>query len=136
MKLGEAILERDGLEERLRTLEARLATDLAQGRPLSHLQDDLCRTSNLVRDLTIAISWTENQVRLSGIPLSAYRIRINALRRLAFSIEGVNHEKADSFWESAHNEYKVLQAATWLIDLQVPKVESISGPSETKEEEN
>lgn len=136
MKLGEAILERDGLEERLRSLESRLLDDVQQGRPLGHLQDLFQRTANGVRDLSISIAWTENQVRLSGLPLSAYRIRVDMLRRLSVSMEKINREKADAFWESAHNDYKVLQAATWLVDLQVPKIEGTSGAGEAKEEES
>lgn len=136
MKLGEAILERDGLEERLGVLESRLLHDLEQGRPTTHLQESLQRTANQVRDLGIAITWTENHAKLSGLPLSAYRARIEMLRRLALSVEKVNCEKADAFWESAHNDHKVLHAASWLVDLQVPKIDEPSGPRETKEEEN
>ena len=128
MKLGEAILERDGLDEHLKTLESRVEYQYSKD-----ASADLQKTANRVRDLSIAISWTESQVALSGLPLSAYRHRIGMLRRLAKALEANDSEKADTLWESAHNDHKVLVAATWLVDLQIPKVDPVK--SETKEVE-
>lgn len=128
MKLGEAILERDGLEERLKTLEIRVEYQYSKD-----ASADLQKTANRVRDLNIAVSWTESQVSLSGLPLSAYRHRIDMLRRLAKALESNDSEKADTLWESAHNDHKVLVAATWLVDLQIPKVDPAK--PETKEVE-
>jgi hypothetical protein len=133
VKLGEAILERDGLEERLEVLEARVLRDNPQGRPSSQLLDELQHTANRVRDLNIAISWTENQNRLSDLPVVGYRIRIEMLKRLAKVLEEADPSKADELWASAHNNHKVVEAATWLIDLQVPTAPV--GKSETKEVE-
>lgn len=132
MKLGEAILERDLLEERLQLLESRLAHDTEQGRPLAHLQEELQRTANQVRDLEIAVSWTEQQVTLGGLPLAAYRIKSKTLKRVARAIEDSNRERADDLLELANADNKVLQAAIWLIDLQVPKVE-IGQPTNKEE---
>lgn len=128
MKLGEAILERDGLEEQLGVLELRIGRSYSKD-----TYTNLQKISNRVRDLNIAISWTEAQTLLSGLPLSAYYHRIDMLRRIAKALEINDPEKADALWESAHNDYKVLVAATWLVDLQIPKVESAK--TETKEVE-
>lgn len=120
MKLGEAILERDGLDERLKALELRVEYQYSKD-----ASADLQKMANRVRDLNIAISWTETQVTLSGLPLSAYRHRIDMLRRLAKALESNDSEKADALWESAHNDHKVLVSATWLVDLQIPKVDPV-----------
>lgn len=128
MKLGEAILERDGLDDRLKTLENRAIHNYSKD-----VAVDLEKTANRVRDLNISITWTESQVLLSGLPLSAYRHRIAMLQRMSKALESNNTEKADSFWESAHNDHKVLVAATWLVDLQIPKVDNAK--PETKEVE-
>lgn len=122
MKLGEAILTRDGLQARLELLRSRMLEDHFKGLEIYHLQESLQGLENKIRDLGIAISWTEHQVALSDLPLSAYRIRIEVLEDSSKFWEKINRERADALWESAQNDRKVLAAATWVVDLQVPKI--------------
>jgi len=133
VKLGEALLERDHLKQRLDLLEARLRDDHAKGRPLAHLREELQRTANRWRDLEIAIAWTEQQVAISGLPLGAYLIRQEAVQRLSAIMKGVDREKEDELLESAHADTKVFEAAIWLIDLQVPGIKT--APEDKSQEE-
>lgn len=136
MKLGEALLERSLLERRLDLLEARLGHEVVAGRPTTHLVDELQRITNLLRDITIAIGWTEQQVLLSDLPLAAYRVRILHLNRLADTIDSVNFEKADKLREAANKDYRIVEAATWLVDLQVPVISAPAKESSSKEVED
>ncbi len=133
MKLGEALLERDNLKQRLDLLEARLRDDHAEGRPLTHLREELQRTANRWRDLQIAIAWTEQQVAISGIPLGAYLIRQEVMQRLADAVKGLDREKEDELLDAAHADNKVFETAIWLIDLQVPGVKVPEDKSEEEE---
>lgn len=120
MKLGEALLERDLLNERLELLERRLSDDLKQGKPTAHLQEELQRTANQGRDIAISIDWTEQNSLLSSLPLGAYRIRARHFENLAAALEEANREKADEYWESANKDRRLVNAAIWLIDLKIP----------------
>lgn len=133
MKLGEALLERDNLKQRLQLLEARLRDDHAEGRPLIHLREELQRTANRWRDLEIAIAWTKQQVAIAGLPLGAYALRREVIQRLADIMKEVDREKEDELLEAAHTDDKVFQAAIWLVDLQVPGVNK--APEDTPQEE-
>ncbi len=132
MKLGEALLERDNLEQRLERLEARLRDDHDEGRPLAHLREELQRTANRWRDLRIAITWTQQQVAVGGLPLGTYLIRQEVMQRLANIMQGVDREQEDALLESVHEDSKVFETAIWLIDLQVP---SIKAPEDKSKEE-
>lgn len=127
MKLAEAVLEKERLEEKLNLLKRRVSVYLKEGRPTTHLQEELQRTVNQLRDMTISIQWTEQNTGLSGIPIGAYRIRIDYLKCLASIFESLNMEKADEIWESVYHDMKIVTAATWLIDLKIP------GAGENKE---
>jgi len=133
VKLGEALLERDHLKQRLDLLEERLRDDNAEGRPLSHLREELQRTANRWRDLEIAIAWTEQQVAISGLPLGAYLIRQEVVQRLSNIMKGVDREKEDELLESIQSDTKIFEAAIWLIDLQVPGIKT--APEDKSEEE-
>ena len=133
MKLGEALLERDNLKQRLDLLEARLRDDHEEGRPLTHLREELQRTANRWRDLQIAIAWTEQQVAISGIPLGAYLIRQEVMQRLADAVKGLDREKEDELLDAVHADSKVFETAIWLIDLQVPGVKVPEDKSEEEE---
>jgi hypothetical protein len=135
MKLGEAILERDGLEERLQLLGSRITPFLKDMRSLQPLFKEIERTTQIQRDLEIAILWTEHQASLSGLSLAAHRIRIDHQRSLAKTLElGFEYEKADDLWKEAQHNHKVIQAASWLVDLQIPPLGTNEEP-EAKEGE-
>ena len=120
MKLAEAILERQQLENKVKRLRARIINDHDEGRPTKHIQEELSRTVNQARDMSIAVDWTEQTSSMSGIPLGAYRTRIKYLIQNAEFLEKINHEQADVYWESANHDIKIVEAATWLLDLKIP----------------
>jgi len=134
VKLGEALLERDHLKQLLDLLEARVRDDHAEGRPLTHLREELQRTANRWRDLEIAIAWTKQQVAISGLPLGAYMLRKEVLQRLAVIMQGVDREKESELLEAAHADDKVFQTAAWLIDLQVPGIKTEPEDKSDKED--
>ncbi len=135
MKLGEAILERDKNKHRLELLEARIREDNEEGRPLSHLREEIQRTANRWRDLEISIAWTKQQVAIAGLSLGSYIIRQEVLERLADIMESVDQEKADEFLEAAHADLTVVATAVWLIDLQVPSIKPVPEENSETEEE-
>lgn len=127
MKLGEALLERDHLKQLLMLLESHLREDNEQGRPLTHIKEELHRIANRWRDLEIAISWTQQQVAIAGLPLGAYVVRKKVLQRLADILKDIDREKEKQLLDAVYADSKVYQTAVWLIDLQIPAI--------TKEEE-
>ena len=134
MKLGEALLERDQLKHRLDLLEKRLKDDHVEGRPLSHLREELQRAANRWRDLEIAIAWTEQQVAIAGLSLGSYGIRQEVSQRLAEIMEPIDREKADALLEAVHADGKLIETAAWVVDLQVPSIEVPEENSETEED--
>ncbi len=135
MKLAEAILERDALNQRLELLGLRLREDMEKGGVVSRLLEDLQHTANRLRDLDVAISWTKHQVAIVGINLTAYEIRQKNFARLASIMEKIDREKADNLVEASQNDNRVLQNAYWIADLQVPVMEEApETESNTKEE--
>ena len=130
MKLAEAILERDALSIRLDTLEARLRDEEGSSGPTRRLVEEIQQTANQVRDLSIGINWTESVNNLLSLPIKGHRLKIESHFRLAEIFEKVDRERADKLWRSAVDDFKVVAAATWLVDLQVPAV------AETEEEPN
>jgi len=135
MRLGEALLERSFLEEQLNRLKSRLAHEVEAGRPTSHLLDEMQRIAGFVRDMEIAINWTEQQVALSGVPLAAYKSRVKHLLGLADAMELANTERADKLRDAAHKDNRVFEAALWLVDLQVPVSSAPAKENTTKEVE-
>jgi hypothetical protein len=135
LKLGEALLEYNFLETQLDLLRARLAREVDVGGPTTHLLEEMQRISGLVRDMEIAMSWTEQQVALAGVPLAAYKVRVKHLLDLADAFEMANAERADKLREAAHKDNRVFEAALWLVDLQVPVVSAPAKENSTKEVE-
>lgn len=113
-------MERSYLKERVERLQSRLTDDQEAGRPVSHVVTELERTARLLRDLCISIDWTEQQANLAGLPLAAFRTKIQTATLLASALEKTNTEKADHYWETSHKDRRVLEASLWLVDLQVP----------------
>jgi len=123
MRLAEAIMERDVLKKRLETLESRLRDDNSLPRHRGQLAEEMRSTALQMRDLNIAIDWTELRNSLHQLPLKAHRHKIETSSYLAEVFEKINPDEADELWRSAADDHKVIEAATWLIDLQVPTVE-------------
>jgi hypothetical protein len=134
LKLGEAILEKEHLKQHLDLLEARLRDDHEKGSPLAHLREELQRTANRWRDLQIAISWTEQQVAIGGLSLGSYYIRRRVLEVLGKIMEPVDREKADEYLDAAYEDNKLIEAAIWFVDLQVPSIKAPHENSETEED--
>jgi hypothetical protein len=131
MKLGEAIKERDCLEDRFYTLGWRLLSDREKYVAQDPDHEKLVSGANRLRDLKVAISWTEHASLVGDFPLMAYRIRADINRSLAQTFEGIENEKADALYDMADDDEKIIEKAVWLIDLQVPTF----SPEEEPEEE-
>ncbi len=132
MKLAEAILERDALNVRLDALESRLRDAEGAGGPVRQLIEEIQQTANQVRDLSIGIDWTETVNNLLSLPIKGHRLKIESHFRLAEIFEKSDRERADELWRSAVDDSKVVAAATWIVDLQVP---AVSGPEEEPNKE-
>ena len=91
--------------------------------PTRRLVGEIQQTANQVRDLSIGIEWTEAVNNLLSLPIKGHRLKIESHFRLANIFEKVDRERADELWRSAVNDSKVVEAATWLVDLQVPAAE-------------
>ncbi len=130
MLLAEAIQERRFLKQLLDTLGSRLRNDNASKRVVEGLVTEIGSTANRLRDLEVAIGWTEQQVSVSGLPLAAYRIRGRSFHRLADTYESVDQELTDKYRRQAHVDESLAEKAVWLVDLQIPPVETIDAPEE------
>ena len=120
MRLAEARLERDALNTRLETLEARLRRDDTLARRKTQLLEEIDSAASQIRDLSIAIDYTEINNNLLQLPISGHRHKIEANLLLSRVFEITDPDKADELWRSAIDDLKVVEAATWLIDLQIP----------------
>lgn len=136
MKLGEAILEREHLEDLLERLESRLRRDTREGRPLNHILQEIERTANRRRDLRVAIEWTLQQVAISGATLGSYMAKGDQLQKVADVLENVDspdlREKVDELLEAKKETDRLLEAVSWAQDLLIPdiKVPKSDGPEE------
>ena len=130
MKLGQALQEKFYLEYRLDVLGSRLR-DVQGSRDVQDtLSKEIISASNRLRDLEVAISWTEQMARVDDLPLTAYRIRASANSRLAKMHEGINNQTADNFYDLADTDNRLLEKTTWLMDLQIPVFSSDDEPKE------
>jgi len=130
MKLAEALMEREALEQRLETLESRLKDDSTPTRHKRPMLEEIRSVATQVRDLNIAIDWTESLNSLLQLPISGHRHKIRTNFNLARIFEKTDPDEADDLWRSAVDDSKVVEAATWLVDLQVPGVGTGSGQSQ------
>ena len=133
MRLQEAILDRDRLNQSLELLQSRVNDDHRGGRVRPQELENIVQISNRLKDLDVAISWTKQRMVIAGLTLKAYQIRRDSFKRLAEIIETIDSSKADLFLESAHADNKVLENAYWLIDLQFPGVDQ-ENPKEEEED--
>lgn len=138
MKLGEAILEREHLEDLLERLESRLRRDTREGRPLNHILQEIERAANRRRDLRVAIEWTLQQVAISGATLGSYMAKGDQLQKVADILENVDspdlREKVDELLEAKKETDRLLEAVSWAQDLLIPDIKVPK--SDTPEEEN
>lgn len=126
MRLAEAILERDALNMRLETLGSRLRDEKVSNLPEVRVIKEIQQTSNQMRDLSIGIDWTESVNSLLSLTIKGHRIKIKSHFRLAKILEGVDEKLADELWRTAINDSKVVEAATWIIEFQIPPVEGLA----------
>ncbi len=130
MLLAEAIQERRFLKQLLGVLSSRVSNDNASKRVVEGLVTEIASTANRLRDLEVAIGWTEQQASISGLPLAAYRIRGCSFNSLADVYESVDAELSDKYRRQAHVDESLAEKVVWLIDLQVPPVETTDAPEE------
>jgi hypothetical protein len=130
MKLSEAIQERLFLKQQLDVLEARVSDDMGSKDSLVRLCEEIVSTANRLRDLEVAILWTEQQTAVGGLPLAAYRVRGDLFTRLANIHEPVDRKQADQYRRQAHADKSLAEKAVWLVELQAPQVENADEPEE------
>ena len=132
MLLAEAMQESSFLKRFLRVLEARVLDEQGSKGSQDQLGEELVATSNRLRDLEVAIAWTQHQAQVSDLPLAAYDIRGDLLDKLADAHEGMDRKAADRFRRQAHTDRSLAVKATWFVDLQIPPV---GGLDESEEED-
>ena len=134
MRLGEAVLERDYLDSRLDALGSRLLNDTSQGRPLTHLLEEIEQTSARVLALQDSIDWTLQHLAIGGKPLGAYINKSVHLLRVADLLESTAsldlREKVDELHEANKSTEVLVQTIYWAYDLQIPEVTVTEEPEE------
>ncbi|MBD3260343.1 MAG: hypothetical protein GF334_01475 [Candidatus Altiarchaeales archaeon] len=135
MKIGEAVLEIEHLEQRLEVLQARMRNDHGQGRPLTYLLEKVESTANRLRDLQIATEWTYQNVVINKMPLGSYAAKREQIERLLEILESVDspdlREKIDELHEAKKEITRVINTVYWTYDLMLPEVKV---PNKSEEE--
>ncbi len=132
MLLAEAMQESSFLKRFLRVLEARVLDEQGSKGSQDQLGEELVATSNRLRDLEVAIAWTQQQAQVSYLPLAAYDIRVEFLDKSADAHEGMDRKAADRFCRQSHTDRSWAVKATWFVDLQIPPV---GGLAESEEDD-
>lgn len=139
MKLGESINRRSFLEERLDALQSRLTRDCEQGQPETHLIEEMLVITEELSILDDSISFTKNQVCVSGKSIAGYEHREKRFSKLAYLIENANvggnvhaRERVDGLRSAANSDFVLAQIVNWTVDLQSP---DISKSENTKKED-
>lgn len=134
MKIGEALLEIEFLDQRLDTLESRLLRDKEQGRPLGHNLQQIEQTAHRLRDLQIAVNWTHQHLAISQVPLGSYLTKKEQLERTARLLENVDspdlRERIDALHEAKKQTDRVINAVYWAYDLIIPDIKVDTKPEE------
>jgi hypothetical protein len=134
LKIGEAILERDHLDERLDALESRLTDDLAKGSPLTHLLEEIEQTSSRALALQDSIDWTLQHLAVSQKPLGTYLNKSEHLERISALLEkgasSTLREKIDQLREAKKSTDVLIQTIYWAYDLQIPEIQASEEPKE------
>jgi hypothetical protein len=135
VKIGEALLERDHLNNQLDALESRLANDLARGRPLDHIFEKIEQVSTRTLSLQDSIDWTMQHLAISKKPLGSYLNKADHLERVAALLENSSspelREKVDELHEAKKSTEILIQTIYWAYELQIPSI----GVSEPEEED-
>lgn len=127
MKIGEAILERDYLNNHLDALESRLIVDMSQGHTLPHILNEIAQAAERMLSLQDAIDWTVQRLTVNGKPLGIYINRRDHLERMGKLLENVNssdlRDKVDELIDAEKVTEILIQTVYWAHDLQIPEVE-------------
>ena len=130
MLLGEAIQETLSLERLLTVLGSRLTSSNDSKQGLEPLREEIVSTANRLRDLTVAIGWTEQNVSVSGLPLAAYRTRGSIFLKLSEIFESTDSKESDKYRLQANQDMNLADKAIWFVDLQNPLAEKGEEPEE------
>ena len=126
MKLGEAIVRLDHLEQHLERLGSRLLHDDAEGRALSPILSEIESTANRARDIKASIDWTCQQIAVGGVPIGTYVAKREYLLKMADVLFEVTtpdtRAKIDELAQEANEVDIILQTVNWSVDLQVPEL--------------
>jgi len=134
LKIGEAVLERDSLDNQLNVLESRLTNDLDQGRPTTHIMEQIEQASSRMLDLQDALDWTMQHLSVRGEPLGAYLNKVDHMERVAALLENTSspelREKVDSIFIAKKATEIIIQTVYWGFDLQIPDIPVIDPEEE------
>ncbi|KKM06190.1 hypothetical protein LCGC14_1746510 [marine sediment metagenome] len=134
MKIGEALLERDHLNSKLGTLQARLRDDLQHGRPITHVVEEIDQASNRVLALQDSIDWTMQHLLVENVSLGSYLNKSEHYQRVADLLENVSspdlRERVDELHEAKKSTNVLIQTIYWAYDLQIPGQEISTEPEE------
>lgn len=138
MKLGEAKLRLAALEATSDRLEGRITRDSTTGVSLTPIVQELLLITQQIRDLRIVIQWTENTCKVADESLTSYKVKRDALLKLAGIFESSGHldlrVKADELFTSARNLESVIAMVEWELDAQVPDFLAPVAGEQPKEE--
>ncbi len=126
MKLGEALIRLEHLEQYLECLGGRLSNDQAEGRPLSPILLEIEAVANRARDIKASIDWTRQQIAVDGIPIGTYVAKRDYLLKVADLIFEIStpdmRSKVDELLTEANEVEVVIHTVNWSVDLQVPEI--------------
>ena len=138
MKLGEAILERDFLEELLERLGLRLQRDSTAGRPVNPTLLEIERSAKRRRDVQMSIDWTLQQLTIEGMTLGSYFSRVGQLEDLIDLLENADspdvREKVEDLLKAKKETEKLIETVKWAQDLLIPEIRIPEDQPELKEE--
>lgn len=132
------MLERRSLEQLLERLRSRLRRDFEEGRPLTHVLQEIERIANRNRDLRVAIEWTLQQISVSGTRVGIYLAHMEQLSTVASILEVADSPeirlKVDKLHEAKKETEKLIENIYWAQDLLFPEIKVPSMQNEPEEE--
>jgi hypothetical protein len=128
------VVERDYLNRRLDALGSRLTNDTSQGRPSTHLLEEVEQASARLLELQDAIAWTLQHIAVRQKPLGSYLNKSSQLQRMADLLENNSspefRERVDCLHEAKKATDVLVQTIYWAYDLQIPEITVSDEPEE------
>jgi len=128
MKLGQAFLVREHLEEVLGALGSRITQEKALALPTDQTFSEYVSALEQLKDVEFAITYTENVSYVGGVPLSFFISRRDAQQRMLDLLKRVDiityKDKIIDLLNAIKADDEVLHVSSWSLDLQMPKLEA------------